>query len=238
LRLEWGGLSAPVTGPARDIVARRIGREGQPIVIVDGFHPAADALRDAACGAPFGPAREGYPGLRAALPPDYLAPLRDTIAGIFAEVFGCRRSVRVLDMSFSMVTTPPERLTLEQRLPHVDSVEPNRLAMVHYLGTDDLGGTAFFRHRSTGFETLDAVRAPDYLAALSAELKECGPPPPAYITDGAPLFDRIDCIEPRFNCAIFYRSALLHNGQIDAARPLSADPATGRLTATAFFEAD
>jgi hypothetical protein len=227
-----------LSAPARDIVARRIGREGQPIAIVDGFHPAADALREAALRAPFGPAREGYPGLRAPLPPDYLAPLRDLLAALLAEVFGCRRAARVLDMSFSMVTTPPDRLTVEQRLPHVDSVEQGRLAMVHYLGPDDAGGTAFFRHRSTGFETLDAIRAPAYLAALRAELKRSGLPAPAYIQDGAPLFERIDGVEPRFNRAVFYRSALLHSGQIDAAKPLSADPAAGRLTVTAFLDAD
>lgn len=223
---------------ARDIVARRIGREGQPIVIVDGFHPEPQMLRDAACRAKFGPAREGYPGLRADLPPDYLASLRNVIAGIFAEVFACNRSARILDMSFSMVTLPPDRLALEQRLPHVDSVDPQRLAMVHYLNEADTSGTAFFRHRATGFETLDAARAPTYLAALNAELKVSGPPPAAYITSGAPLFDRTEQIEPRFNRAIFYRSALLHSGQIDPCATLSADPAQGRLTVTAFFDAD
>jgi Family of unknown function (DUF6445) len=174
-----------LSAPDREIVARRIGREGQPIVIVDGFHPAPDGLMAQARAARFGPGRAQYPGLRAPLPADYLVPVRELIATLFGQVFDCPRSARILDQSFSMVTTPPDRLTAEQRLPHVDSVVPGRLAMVHYLGGMELGGTAFFRHRATGFETIDASRAPTYFAALADDMQRHGPPPAAYIGDGA-----------------------------------------------------
>ena len=62
-----------------DIVARRIGSEGQPIAIVDGFHPDPDALRAAAMAAAFEPGRHHYPGIRAALPANYFALVRPAL---------------------------------------------------------------------------------------------------------------------------------------------------------------
>lgn len=222
---------------ASEIRAARIGAEGVPVVIVDRFAPDYAALRAAATAASFGPAAAHYPGIRAPLPADYLANVRATIAAIFAEVFGFARSARVLDASFAMVTRPAAKLSLEQRIPHVDAHDPRRVAMVHFLGDADQGGTAFFRHRATGFESIGHDQSAHYLAVLSHELRS-EPPAPAYIRDTTALFERTALIEPRPNRALFYPSALLHSGAIASDATLSADPAVGRLTITAFFEAD
>lgn len=220
-----------MTGPA--ISARRIGTERQPIATVDGFHPEPDALRAAAAAAAFEPARHLYPGIRGALPPDYFAQVRPTLEPVLREVFGAT-GIDLIDASFSMVTTRPEALTLAQRLPHVDGVEPGRIALVHYLQPDGSDGTAFFRHRATGFETLDAARRATYDAALARDLAET-PEPQGYAVDGDPVFERIAAVEARYNRAVIYRSALFHSGAISPRAALSADPATGRLTITAFF---
>lgn len=219
-----------------EIVARRIGQEGQPVVTVDGFHPDPEALRAAAIAAAFEPARRHYPGMRAALPPDYFALVRAVLAPVLREVFGQSEGVDLLDASFSIVTAPPATLDVAQRLPHVDALEPGRIALVHYLAPAGGDGTAFFRHRATGFETIDAARSPTYLATLKAELREA-PPPAAYIRDSTPLFERIAGAEARCNRAVIYRSALLHSGAIRPDAPLDPDPATGRLTVTAFLAA-
>ncbi len=216
-----------------DIVARRIGSEGQPIAIVDGFHPDPDALRAAALAAKFEPGRHHYPGIRAPLPADYFARVRPALAPVLREVLGAG-SVELLDASFSMVTTPPAELGTEQRLPHVDAVQPGRIALVHYLSEGD--GTAFFRHRATGFETIDAARSAGYLAALNAELR-ADPPAAAYPFGDSALFERIAHVEARVNRAVIYRSALLHSGAISPDAVLDSDPATGRLTVTAFLAA-
>ncbi|MBB4839904.1 hypothetical protein HNP52_002996 [Sphingomonas kyeonggiensis] len=216
-----------------DIVARRIGSEGQPIAIVDGFHPDPDALRAAALAARFEPGRHHYPGIRAPLPADYFARVRPGLAPVLREVLGAA-SVELLDASFSMVTTPPAELGREQRLPHVDAVQPGRIALVHYLSEGE--GTAFFRHRATGFETIDAARSAGYLATLNAELRT-DPPEAAYPFGDTALFERIAHVEARFNRAVIYRSALLHSGAISPGALLDADPATGRLTVTAFLAA-
>ena len=218
-----------------DVSARAIGAEGQPVVIVDGFHPDPEALRASAIAARFEPGRHHYPGVRAALPPDYFAAVRPALALALRDVFGSPGAVTLLDASFSIVTAPPERLTRVQRLPHVDAVEAGRLALVHYLAPAGGDGTAFFRHRATGFETVDRARATTYYARLEAEMGEGGEPPATYISGSTPLFERIAHVEARFNRAVIYRSALLHSGAISADAVLSPDPAAGRLTVTAFL---
>lgn len=223
-----------MSGP--EIRARLIGREQQPLVVIDGFAPDPDALRTAAMAASFGAAGRHYPGVRAELPPKYIAGQSALLATVLREVFGCHRSMRVLDASFSIVTTPPHALSTEQRLPHVDAVEPGRIALLHYLSPDGGDGTAFFRHRSTGFESIDEDRAPGYFARLEAELRQT-PPPPAYIAGDTPLFERFDGVGARYNRALVYRSALLHSGAIGPDAALSSDPETGRLTVTAFLSA-
>ncbi len=217
------------------ITARRIGREGQPVAVVDGFHPDPDGLRAQAVASRFEAARHHYPGARAELPHDYLARVGPALATVLREVFGASERVDLLDASFSIVTTPPDRLTLAQRLPHVDAVDGGRIALVHYLSPEGTDGTAFFRHRATGWETIDGRRAPVYHERLEAELREGGEPAAAYISGSTPLFERVSGVEARYNRAVVYRSALLHSGAIAAGAALSDDPATGRLTVTAFL---
>jgi hypothetical protein len=221
-----------MTGP--DIAARRIGQERQPIAIIDDFHPDPAALRAHAASATFTPGLNHYPGIRAALPADYFAAVRPALAATLAGVFGHPGGIGLIDASFSIVTTPPERLETAQRLPHVDAIEPGRIALVHYLNPDEQDGTAFFRHRATGYETIDAARSPAYVERLNAELRGGGAPA-GYIAGSTPLFERIAAVEARYNRAVVYRSALLHSGTIAADRVLSDDPLRGRLTVTAFL---
>ena len=219
---------------APDIVGRRIGQERQPIAIVDHFHPDPAGLRAFAAAARFEPAQRQYPGVRTALPTTYFKDVRSVFSRVLAGVFGHRGAVALLDASFSIVTTPPDALTVQQRMPHFDAVEGDRIALVHYLGGEDDGGTAFYRHRATGFETIDATRAPIYLNAISAEVGNA-PPPTASVDGSTPLFEQISAVDARPNRAVVYRSALLHSGRIPPAASLSANPLTGRLTVTAFL---
>lgn len=216
------------------ITARRIGREEQPVVVVDGFHPDPDGLRAHAVASAFEPARHHYPGTRAALPPDYFDAVRPALALVLREVFGVAGGTDLIDASFSIVTTPPDRLSVPQRLPHVDAVDAGRIALVHYLSPEGSDGTAFYRHRRTGFESIDRARAGTYYPLLDAELTG-HPPQPGYMNGSTSLFERIDGVEARFNRAVIYRSALLHSGAIRPDAVLSDDPATGRLTVTAFL---
>lgn len=216
------------------IVARRIGNERQPIAIVDGFHPEPSALHKIAASRAFVQAERHYPGVRAALPDDYMFAIQPVMATVLREVFACHGGLALLDASFSMVTTPPAALSIAQRLPHVDAVQPERIALVHFLTDGD--GTAFFRHRSTSFETITEARAARYYQRLNEELRQFGSPAPSYIRESGPLFERIALVAARFNRAVIYRSALLHSGAISPDALLTDDQTQGRLTVTAFLE--
>ncbi len=219
------------------ITVHHIGREREPVAVIEHFAPDPQALRAAATGAIFGQAGEHYPGVRASLPPTYLPNVRGKLGAVFREVFGVAETVSVLDIRFSIVSVAPAALSLEQRLPHVDALEPGRLALIHYLGAADEDGTAFYRHRATGFETIDRGRSADYFAALKADLDQHGTPPSGYLVGDTPIFERIGQFAGCFNRALVYRGRLLHSGDIRPGRTLSADPAEGRLTVTGFFAA-
>lgn len=214
---------------------REVGRERQPLVVIDDFAPDPDALRDAASAASFGPAGHHYPGIRARLPPDYWADRRRLVDEAIGRAFGLGPA-RVIDASFSIVTTPPGALSVRQRLPHCDAFGPDRIALLHYLSPDG-GGTAFYRHRATGFETVDEARAPIFFGQLEAELRHGGAPPAGYLDGDTALFERTALAEPRFNRALLYRSFVLHSGAIAPDAVLSGDPAQGRLTVTGFLQA-
>ena len=218
----------------REIVVSRIGREHQSLITIDGFAPDPDALRTAAIAAKFEPASEHYPGVQAPLPASYLRDALPLIASTLAQVFGRCRRIHVIDASFSIVTTPPAALAVQQRLPHVDAFGPERVALVHYLSLHGGDGTAFFRHRATGFETIDAERSRGYLSCLGTELGKDAPPA-SYIAGDTPLFERTAIAEARYNRALLYRSYVLHSGAISPDAALSPDPQTGRLTITAFL---
>ena len=219
---------------ARTARVQRIGREGEPVVVVDGFAADPDALRAAAAALTFAPDGTHYPGVKAPVSSGWFADVGATLAAVLRDVFGFAEPATAIGAWYQLVTTPPAELTLLQRLPHVDALRPRQIALVHFLGTDDQGGTAFYRHRATGFETLDEARAPGFRALLAAEVGH-GPPPAGYIGDGAPWFERIAEVRPAYNRALIYRSALLHCGLIPEGATLSADPLTGRLTVGAFL---
>ena len=66
-----------------------------------------------------------------------------------------------------------------------------QIAVLHYLFDTPHGGTSFYRHRSTGFESITPERAEDYAARLRQEL-EASPPPAAYTTGDTELFEGAD----------------------------------------------
>jgi len=212
-----------------------VGREGQPLVTLDDFAPDPDALRTAAIGSQFGPAAHYYPGVRATLPADYMVGRMPLIAAAIDAAFGLHGKVALIDASFSIVTRPPGLLSVQQRLPHCDAFARRRIAFIQYLSPDGGDGTAFYRHRSTGFETVDEARRPIFFGQLDAELRLGGLPPSAYVAGDTPLFEQIALAEARYNRALLYPSYLLHSGAIAPDAVLSADPAAGRLTITAFL---
>jgi hypothetical protein len=217
----------------------RFSATNQYLVSLDNFLMAPEHAISQADLQNFAEITPQYPGVRAPLDPAVQAAWLAQLSPLLDQWFGAPVGGRGWTMQawYSLVTTPTEALVPMQRLPHVDGTDPQQIAMMLYLHRTGHGGTAFFRHRSTGFEALTADTYPRYAAAVQAEYGRTGLPPAAYPTDGAPHFERVHVAEGTFNRAIFYRGNILHSGVIDNSAPLSPSPSEGRLTINAFFRA-
>lgn len=212
-----------------------IGRELAPLAVIDNLVADADELVDLAANKMFGSVASFYPGVRAKAPLTYhqlvIGTLRELFAGYFDLSAG---SVRVTSCHFSVVTTPPHKLEPLQTIPHIDSHEPQQLAFVHYLFRRDYGGTAFYRHRRTGFEYVDTARKDHYFACVEEE--RAGPDKPAqgYINGDTTLYEQIGRQEGVFNRMLVYRRNSLHSGCIGPEFDFDPDPRKGRLSLNGF----
>jgi len=216
----------------------RIGAERQPVLTIARAMDEPEALVDhAARAVRFDPAwgpRGGYPGLRAPAPPDYVEALVRTLGPLIARAFGLGAvELAKTEASFSLVTLPPERLAPLQRIPHVDTTDPLQFAVLHYLCDDRFGGTAFYRHRATGFETLSPERTAAFGAARDREVAQAQAQA-RYIVGDTAHYQRVGAVDAAFDRIVVYRSRSLHSGIIEPGAPLSEDPRTGRLTANIF----
>jgi hypothetical protein len=137
---------------------------------------------------------------------------------------------------YSLVTTPPEQLEMIQRVPHVDSVQGNGLASVHYLFRENHGGTAFYRHRKTGFEYVDESRRDIYFKSLQDEMNGPDAPGSGYINGDTPLFAQVAKQDGLFNRILFYRRNSLHSGCIDRNFIPDPNPLSGRLSINCFLD--
>ncbi|HEX8667468.1 MAG TPA: DUF6445 family protein [Allosphingosinicella sp.] len=228
-------MAAQMLNPHATIHVERQGAEGQPVIVADDLLAAPERWREVAARARYGRIGPHYPGLRAPVPTAAAAAVRDELAEAIGETFGLDPVPPVLECYFSIVTTPPAALAPIQRLPHFDGLEAERIAILVYLADAGQGGTAFYRQRATGFETVDAPRFPKFEAALKVGVAEHGLPPPAYIAGDTPLYEQIAHYEARPNRALIYRGHTLHCAAIPGDADLPADPVRGRLSINAFL---
>lgn len=219
---------------------RRIGEGRAPLVILDGATGQVGPIVSiAAALAPF-PAADGtyYPGVRRVITPAdkaadaYVTALLRTCAPFIGGAFDVD-GFDCLEASFSMVTTPPERLAPAQRAPHFDSVDPDYLAVLHYLAVPPASGTAFFRQRTTGIEQVTEQNRDAFIAAARPESERLS----GYIQADNPGFEETARVEAAPDRLIIYQGALLHSGIIPPGMDFSADPRRGRLTANLFLKA-
>jgi hypothetical protein len=224
------------SAPHKDIRIQhlKIGSEGAPLLVIDNVVADPDTLVDLAASKQWGVPTSYYPGIRSKAPLTYqkfiLGELREPIL----QAFGLdTKSMSFGSCHFSLVTTPSGRLAPLQRIPHVDS--GGGLASVHYLFKRDLGGTAFYRHRKTGFEYIDEERGAIYYPILEAELNGPGAPPNDYINGDTALFTRVGEQEGVFNRMLIYRRNSLHSGNLSPEFVPDVNPRTGRLSINSFL---
>jgi hypothetical protein len=218
---------------------RRFGADLNPVVVVDCFTGKRREIIDiAAAMTPFPPsAGDMYPGVRRMIARSdeaasaYVAQLLEGAAPLIGGGFDAD-AFDLIEASFSIVTARPEALAPEQRAPHFDSTDPCCLAVVHYLSDMPPAGTAFYRQRATGIETVSAGNVDSFVTTAKRTAREI---PRAYIEGSNDHYEEIGRIEGVPDRLAVYRCAALHSGVIPPETPLSGDPRIGRLTANIFI---
>lgn len=218
----------------------RVGASQSPVVVIDGFSGRLPAIVDlAAALAPF-PRAAGsyYPGLRRLIDErdaaafGYVAESLRAAAPFLGGAFDVD-AFDVIEASFSMVTAPPATLAPAQSAPHFDSTDPDRIALLHYLSDTPGTGTAFYRQRTTGIESVDDANVARFVATAQ---RESAARPAGYISASDAQFEQIGAVAGVPDRLVLYRGSLLHSGIIPPDMPMSGDPRTGRLTANLFVK--
>lgn len=213
-----------------------IGREGLPVVIIDNFSLEPHRWVKQAGAQSFSATAPYYPGVRAKVSDDYLRLHVDPLSRILETVFAYRNGAIVGEANFCIVTTPPDQLRPDQRTPHFDGVNDGLVALLHYLCPAAHGGTAFYRHRSTGLEYIaDKDYGTVYKPALLRDAEKHGMPPRDYPRGSTEIFERIGSCDAAFNRAILYWGVALHAIDIPENFAFDPSPATGRLTVNTFL---
>lgn len=223
--------------PNLKIQELHIGKEQLPILVVDDFVNNAESLIKNAANHNFLLENGFYPGIRAPAPKSYQTLLLQTLEEKLLNFFDIKAErLNFSVCHYSMVTKTPEQLKLLQRIPHFDSPKKDCIAAVHYLFKKDLGGTSFYRHKKTNFESIDEEKMKPYFSSLESENGTNNIPKSGYINSDTALYEKIAEQKGIFNRIIFYRRNSLHSGSIDEKFTFDPSPLTGRLTIASFLD--
>ena len=208
----------------------RIGRRGIEVTLIDNVLHDPGGVSALGFAQTYAEDRTNfYPGFRAAMPESFSTAFRAWLTPILQRTIDCDTSF------FSVVATASKDLLPIQRIPHYDSTDPHLFAAVIYLCDSRFSGTAFYRHRRTGFEEITEENVKNYTLALNSDMQLHGAPNKEYIGGDTAMFETIFSNELKFNSAIVYPARTLHAAKIAK----QFDPPKGkndwRLTVTALL---
>jgi len=218
----------------------QIGQEKNTVIIVDDFLMTPTSLQQLALeeNSFIDEEENYYPGIRKDVPRDYLDLVSDFCRDQIFTALGLKTTAACesIQSKFCIVTKRAGELSPIQSIPHFDTSDENQLAAVHYLCSPPFNGTSFYRHKSSGFESITPERSKGYFKHLNREATTFGLPKSGYVNGDTALYKQIASVECAFNRIVFYKSNLLHAGNIDASLDLRSDPRQGRLTANSFIK--
>ena len=125
--------------------------------------------------------------------------------------------MRIDNCDYAIVCRARKALQYGQCLPHYDGHEKTLFASVHYIQGPQTAGTAFYRHKRTGFETITTQRREIYQAAIEKDISVFGPPPKTYFYGDDERYEMIGEISARPDRLILYHGNMLHSGCIHEA---------------------
>jgi len=212
-------------------------------VVIDDVAAEPEALIELAAQQPFPEVlTNSYPGLRRHLSArdpaasTYVEGLRAIASPIVNSVFGAE-GFRIVQAAFSLMTKRPQEMHPLVRLPHYDSVNATRFALLHFLAPTPQGGTGFYRQLQTGIEQISQANKTAFEQAILADIASEGEPAPVFMNGSTRAFEQIGFFEGRFNRLLIYSGALLHSAHVPEDFTYSADPRAGRLTTNLFLQA-
>jgi hypothetical protein len=213
-----------------------IGNARAPVLVIENAWPQPQSLIEIAAARKDYSARSlYYPGVRSSAPPEYAHSIVANLRDLIRTTFDLAGEMVITDATFSLVMTPPDKLVPFQRVPHFDSADQNRIAVLHYLS--EVGGTSFYRHRSTGTEIVTAEVQESYMRTVNSEVRTVGMPPAQYVDGDTALFERTARYDAVFNRMLVYRGSMLHSVNVPAGFAPDANPRTGRLSLNTFLVA-
>jgi hypothetical protein len=178
-----------------------------------------------------------YPGVRARVPAEFSRPFHAWLNRTLHGTGVLQESSYIQDDAsfFSIVNRSRENLLPLQRIPHYDSTDPGVFAAVIYLFDRANSGTSFYRHRTTGYETIEVDNKDNYRIALNRNMKTFGPPAREYTNGSNALFERTHSVDSVFNRIVIYSGNVLHAADIDGSLFNGNDNSQWRLTVSSLI---
>ena len=221
-----------------DVESVHVGRRGIKVTLIDNV--LLDPLRVASLGFAQSYTADSsnlYPGLRAAMPESFSTAFRAWLTPLLQRqgVLGADQAIHRDTSLFSFVSTASKDLLPIQCIPHFDSTDPKLFAAVIYLCDTRFGGTAFYRHRRTGYEEITPENVHNYQVALNSDMRAHGAPAKEYMNGDTALFETLFSSELKFNRAIVYPGRTLHAAKIASPFDSPKEKNDWRLTITALL---
>lgn len=224
--------------PFANVQMLTIGNEQHSVLVIDNVLSQTESLLQyAKQNPPFGTTpKDFYPGVRKSIEGAYPKLLGEILHRFASDNFNVGSSIATVDLcALSLTTTPASQLRPIQSLPHFDTSDPMQFAAVHYLCDARHGGTSFYQHRQTGYESIAQDRIHHYASTLKHQVSSKRFTGQQYMNGDNEWFMRIASIDAKPNRIIFYPGYLLHSADISSDETLSSDPNSGRLTANTFI---
>jgi hypothetical protein len=175
-----------------------------------------------------------YPGIRDKMPRPYLRFLDCLIRELVIKgtLTGNLETLDVYRSELSLTTLSPEKLHLFQKMPHIDCLDADEYAVVHYFCSDNHGGTSLYKYKPLAQIELNSE---DEVHQMIEQVEAHQASHSGYIDGDTPLFERVLQVPPRFNRIAIYKGNLLHSA--DLSNPINQinDLDIGRLTIASFF---
>lgn len=213
-----------------------VGKEKEKILVIDNFLSSYQELITIANSQDFSPYNTLYPGIKSLAPTQYSNAMFEVIIPIISANYSLvtKHTIQKAKCLFSLITSSEGTLSLYQCAPHRDSSYEYQFAILLYLCDETHGGTSFYRHNMTGFETVTLPRNDFYNKAYDEDIILNGEPRNTYQIDSDRRYTKIGEVQAKLNRLVIYRSCLLHSPNINLTKSVSSDPLSGRLTLNSF----